>query len=114
MHEWVLIDGGQLTNMGEWGRCNPIPLSSLGWADDADQLACRISGGGEGRVDARGECRRIDIVTGADDDSCVRAVVFLMKADEVEAVQGKNHAVQFRGVSQNLIVGNLLVCPAAS
>jgi hypothetical protein len=34
---------------------------------------------------------------------------FLMKADEIETVQGEDHSVLFRGVSQNLVIGDLLI-----
>ena len=61
-------------------------------------------------MNARGECRRIGIVAGADHDPGMGSLRFLIQADEVETVQGENHAVLFRSVGQNLIIGDFLVC----
>ncbi len=60
-------------------------------------------------MDASGESAWIGIITGANDDSGVRARGFPVQADEVESVQGEHRADLIRGEDQDLIVRDFLV-----
>lgn len=66
---------------------------SIGRADNPNQATRGIRVGNERGVDAFGECLRIRIVTGADDDSGMGSLGVLMKTDEVDPVQRENRAV---------------------
>ena len=51
------------------GLNTPIPTSAPGWTDDTDQLSGRVSASGKREVNTLGECGRIGVVAGAEDDS---------------------------------------------
>lgn len=59
-----------------------------------------------------GECGAIRVVASAEDDSIKISLCFLMKADEIEAVQGDDGPVLLLRVGEHLIVWNFLVCPS--
>ncbi len=82
--------------------------------DDSDPLPGRVSASATRGVNALGECRRIGVVAGADDDAGMSTLGFAMEADEIEAFQGECGPVLLVRVGQNLIVGNLLVRPSGS
>lgn len=90
----------------EWGQCNPFHISPPGWAGDADPLPGRISASGKRGVNALGECGRIGVVAGADDDSGMSALDFAMKADEIEAVQGEDGPVLLVRVGAVALAGH--------
>lgn len=60
-------------------------------------------------MNATGESTWIGIITGADDDSGVRALGFPVQADEVESVQGEHRPALIRGEDKDLIIRNFLI-----
>ena len=60
-------------------------------------------------MNASGENAWVGVITGADDDSGVRAPGFPVQTDEVEPVQGEHGADLIRGVDQDLIIRDFLI-----
>jgi hypothetical protein len=84
-------------------------VKSSGWTDYANQLSSQNTVGGQGGMNASGESAWIGVITGANDDSGVRALGFPVQADKVESVQGEHGANLIRGEGQDLIIRDFLI-----
>jgi hypothetical protein len=65
---------GLYPNTASIHQLHQLLAPDIPWADDADQLRGLIFARGKRGVNALGECGRIDVVAGADDDSRMSAL----------------------------------------